>query len=53
MANKRIDQLPINSNALKDTDLIPIWDVINNKTEKVSLNTLSNFIVGVSGDTYV
>ena len=44
MANKRIDQLPINSNALKDTDLIPIWDAVNNKTEKVSLNTLSNFI---------
>ena len=53
MANKRIDQLPINNNALKDTDLIPIWDVVNSKTEKVSLSSLSSFIVGVSGDTYI
>ena len=44
MANKRIDQLPINSDALKDSDLVPIWDTVNNKTEKVELGTLASFI---------
>lgn len=50
MANKRIDQLPKNTNALKDSDLIPIWDVVNSKTESVSLGSLSSF-VNTTGDT--
>ena len=48
MANKRIDQLPINSNMLKGTDSIPIWDVVNNKTERVELDTLASFIASAT-----
>ncbi len=44
MANKRIDQLPINSDMLKGTDLVPLWDVVNNKTERVELSSLASFI---------
>lgn len=52
MANKRIDQLNENLDPLTGDELIPIFDSVNNKTEKISLNTIFNFIDGnVTGNT--
>lgn len=51
MPNKRIDQLNLNLNPLTGSELIPIFDIVNDTTERITLNTLSNYIG--SGDTYV
>lgn len=51
MPNKRIDQLNLNLNPLTGSELIPIFDIVNDTTERITLNTLSNYIG--SGGTYV
>lgn len=51
MPNKRIDQLNLNLNPLTGSELIPIFDIVNDTTERITLDTLSNYIG--SGDTYV
>jgi len=51
MANKRIDQLNPNLEALTGNEFIPIFDTSTNTTERITLTTLSNFFDQTS-DTY-
>jgi hypothetical protein len=44
MANKRIDQLNPNLEALTGNEFIPIFDTSTNTTERITINTLSSFI---------
>jgi hypothetical protein len=44
MANKRIDQLNPNLENLNGSELIPIFDTSTSTTERITVNTLSNFI---------
>jgi hypothetical protein len=44
MANKRIDQLNPNLETLNGSELIPIFDTSTSTTERITVNTLSNFI---------
>jgi hypothetical protein len=44
MANKRIDQLNHNLEALTGNEFIPIFDTSTNTTERITINTLSSFI---------
>jgi hypothetical protein len=52
MPNKRIDQLNPNFDALTGNELIPIFDVNNNSTERITIDTLANFI-DVNNDTFI
>jgi hypothetical protein len=52
MPNKRIDQLDPNLNPLTGFELIPIFDASSNTTERITLNTLANF-VDATTDTFV
>lgn len=44
MANKRIDQLNLNLGVLTGDEIIPIFDTSTNTTERITINTLSEFI---------
>jgi len=57
MVNRRIDQLNENLDPLTGSELIPIFDPINGTTERISVNTLLEYIDNnsdtfVSGGTY-
>ena len=52
MPNKRIDQLNPNLDPLTGNELIPIFDVTNSNTERITLDTLANYIDS-NKDTYV
>ena len=51
MPNKRIDQLPPSSDQVKGTDLFPIFS--DNKTERISIDSLISFIGSGTTDTYI
>jgi hypothetical protein len=51
MANKRIDQLPPSSNDLKGGDLLAVCS--NNKTERITLDSVSSYSGFTTLDTYV
>jgi len=51
MPNKRIDQLNENLDPLTGNELIPIFDLENKTTERITLTTLSSFFDQTS-DTY-
>jgi hypothetical protein len=52
MPNRRIDQLDINPNPLTGNELVPIFDLTNNTTERVSINTIASFVDSTK-DTYI
>lgn len=52
MPNKRIDQLNPNLNSLTGNELIPIFDLSSNTTEKITIDTLGSYIDNTN-DTFI
>jgi hypothetical protein len=52
MPNKRIDQLNPNLNSLTGNELIPIFDLSSNTTEKITIDTLGTYIDSMN-DTFI
>jgi uncharacterized delta-60 repeat protein len=52
MPNKRIDQLNPNLNSLTGNELIPIFDLSSNTTEKITIDTLGAYIDSIN-DTFI
>jgi len=52
MPNKRIDQLNPNLNSLTGNELIPIFDLSSNTTEKITIDTLGSYIDSMN-DTFI